>query len=151
AAHKIRVRHQPQDRESAWPDHSAIGARAGRPGHRITRARPNAAIWASARLRPPTLTEVSHGADWARGHSGLMDRRVFVVSFVLGSLAMPRTALTQPARNVHRIGILSSRSTTSEMVGAHPQDPLVNALLRGLRELGYVYGEHFMTEPRGGE
>ena len=37
------------------------------------------------------------------------------------------------------------------MVGAHPQDPLVNALLRGLRELGYVYGEHFMTEPRGGE
>jgi len=80
-----------------------------------------------------------------------MDRRVFIVSFVLGSLAMPRTALSQPARNVHRIGILSSRSTTSEMVGAHPQDPLVNALLRGLRELGYVYGEHFMTEPRGGE
>src|SRR5262245_33810214 len=80
-----------------------------------------------------------------------MDRRVFIVNFVLGSLAMPRTALTQAARNVHRIGILSSRSTTSEMVGAHPQDPLVNALLRGLRELGYVYGEHFMTEPRGGE
>src|SRR5262247_4482918 len=35
AAHKIRVRHQPQDRESAWPDHSAVGARAGRSPHRI--------------------------------------------------------------------------------------------------------------------
>lgn len=37
------------------------------------------------------------------------------------------------------------------MVGSQPKDPLINALLRGLRELGYVYGEHFVTEPRGGE
>jgi putative ABC transport system substrate-binding protein len=28
---------------------------------------------------------------------------------------------------------------------------MVNALLHGLRGLGYVYGEHFVTEPRGGE
>jgi hypothetical protein len=49
-----------------------------------------------------------------------------------------RTALSQPARKVHRIGILSSRSTTSEMVGAQPQDPLINALLRGLREFWSV-------------
>jgi hypothetical protein len=27
---------------------------------------------------------------------------------------------------------------------------VVGALLRGLRELGYVYGKHFVTEPRGG-
>jgi putative ABC transport system substrate-binding protein len=80
-----------------------------------------------------------------------MDRCAFIGSFVLGTLAVPRTALSQPARKVHRIGILSSRSTTSDMVGAQPQDPLINALLRGLRELGYVYGQHFMTEPRGGE
>jgi ABC-type uncharacterized transport system substrate-binding protein len=80
-----------------------------------------------------------------------MDRRAFIASFVLGALAVPRTAPTQPARKAHRIGILSSRSTTAEMVGAQPQDPLINALLRGLRELGYVYGEHFLTEPRGGE
>jgi ABC-type uncharacterized transport system substrate-binding protein len=52
---------------------------------------------------------------------------------------------------IYRIGLLSSRSTTSEMVGPQPQDPLINALLRGLRELGYVYGEHFVTEARGGE
>ena len=37
------------------------------------------------------------------------------------------------------------------MVGPQPRSPFVNALLRRLRELGYVYGEHFVTEPRGGE
>jgi putative ABC transport system substrate-binding protein len=36
------------------------------------------------------------------------------------------------------------------MVGPQPPNPFVSALLRGLRELGYVYGEHFVTEPRGG-
>jgi putative tryptophan/tyrosine transport system substrate-binding protein len=63
----------------------------------------------------------------------------------------PAVARAQPARKVYRIGILSSRSATSEMVGSQPQDPHINALLRGLRELGYVDGEHFVTEPRGGE
>jgi len=37
----------------------------------------------------------------------------------------------------------------SEMVGPTPTSPSQAALLRGLRELGYVYGEHFVTEPRG--
>jgi putative tryptophan/tyrosine transport system substrate-binding protein len=37
------------------------------------------------------------------------------------------------------------------MVGPQPRSRSHNALLRGLRELGYVYGEHFVTEPRGGE
>jgi putative ABC transport system substrate-binding protein len=37
------------------------------------------------------------------------------------------------------------------MVGPKPQNWAVNALLRGLRELGYVYGEHFVTEPLGAE
>jgi ABC-type uncharacterized transport system substrate-binding protein len=37
------------------------------------------------------------------------------------------------------------------VVGPEPQFPAVNALLRRLRELGWVYGEHFVTEPRGGE
>jgi putative ABC transport system substrate-binding protein len=80
-----------------------------------------------------------------------MDRRAFIGSLALGTLAMPRAALGQPTRKVYRIGILGSRSSTSEMIGPQPQDPAVNALLRGLRELGYVYGEHFVTEPRGGE
>ena len=80
-----------------------------------------------------------------------MDRRAFIGSLALGTLAMPRAALAQPVRKVYRIGILGSRSSTSEIIGPQPQDPAVNALLRGLRELGYVYGEHFVTEPRGAE
>ena len=32
-----------------------------------------------------------------------------------------------------------------------PKNAYTNALLRGLRELGYVYGQHFVTEPRGAE
>src|SRR6202035_1896013 len=46
------------------------------------------------------------------------------------------------------IGMLGL-SETSDMVGPQPRAPAHNALLRGLRELGYVYGEQFVTEPRG--
>ena len=80
-----------------------------------------------------------------------MDRRVFICRLALGTLAVPRVAPAQPARKVYRIGILSPSAVTSDMVGLQPQSPYVNALLRGLRELGYVYGEHFVTEPRGAE
>jgi putative ABC transport system substrate-binding protein len=80
-----------------------------------------------------------------------MDRRAFIGSLALGTLGSPRVAHAQPARKVYRIGILSAFTPTSEMVGPQPQSPFVNALLRGLRERGYVYGEHFVTEPRGGE
>src|SRR3989441_9042916 len=85
------------------------------------------------------------------GCDRLMDRRAFIGSLALATLAVPGAALAQPARKVYRIGILSPTSMTSEMVGPQPQSPFVNALLRGLRELGYVYGKHFVTEPRGGE
>src|SRR2546428_7964136 len=80
-----------------------------------------------------------------------MDRRAFIGSLALGTLAAPHVARAQSARKVHRIGILSSTSATSDMVGPQPRSPSVNALLGRLRELGYVYGEHFVTEPRGGE
>ncbi|HEV2057518.1 MAG TPA: ABC transporter substrate-binding protein [Methylomirabilota bacterium] len=80
-----------------------------------------------------------------------MDRRAFIGSLALGTLAVPRAARAQPARKVYRIGILGSFVTTSEMVGPQPQNPSLNALLRGLRELGYVYGEHFVTEVRSAE
>jgi putative ABC transport system substrate-binding protein len=79
-----------------------------------------------------------------------MDRRAFIGRLALGTLAVPRPARAQPARKVHRIGILGL-GVTPEMVGPQPRNPFTNALLRGLRELGYAYGEHFVTEPRGGE
>ena len=80
-----------------------------------------------------------------------MDRCAFIGSLTLGTLAVSRVALGQSARKVYRIGILGPTPTTSDMVGPQPRVPAVKALLRGLRELGYVYGEHFVTEPRGGE
>jgi len=78
-----------------------------------------------------------------------VDRRAFVAGLALGTLAAPHAARAQPARTIYRIGILSL-STTSGLVGPEPRSPSTKALLRGLRELGYVYGEHFVTEPRGG-
>ena len=68
----------------------------------------------------------------------VMDRRAFIGGLAFGTLAAPHVARAQPERKVYRIGILSSRSTTSEMVGPQPQDPLINALLRGLREFWNV-------------
>jgi putative ABC transport system substrate-binding protein len=79
-----------------------------------------------------------------------MDRRVFTGGLALGAFAVPRAARAQPARKVYRIGILGL-GVTADMVGPQPRSPFINALLRGLRELGYVYGEHFVTEPRGAE
>jgi putative ABC transport system substrate-binding protein len=78
-----------------------------------------------------------------------MNRRAFIGG-VVGTLAVPRATPAQPARKVYRIGLLSS-SATSDIAGPQPRSPFVNALLRGLHELGYVYGEHFVTEPRSAE
>jgi putative ABC transport system substrate-binding protein len=80
-----------------------------------------------------------------------MDRRVFIGGLALGALATPRAAFPQSASKVYRIGVLSSRYATAELVGPQPRDPHILALLGGLRELGYVYGQHFVTELRGGE
>ncbi len=49
-----------------------------------------------------------------------MDRRAFIGSLALGTLAMPRAALAQPSRKVYRIGIPASCSSTSDMVGPSP-------------------------------
>ena len=80
-----------------------------------------------------------------------MDRRTFIRSLApaLGPLAVPHVAQAQSTRKVYRIGILSL-GATSDMVGPQPRNPTQGALLRELRELGYVYGEHFVTEVRGG-
>src|SRR5262245_26458802 len=80
-----------------------------------------------------------------------MDRRTFIGNLALGTLVVPRVASAQPARKVYRIGILGLGPPTSDMVGPQPQNAYTAALLRGLSELGYVYGEHFVTEPRGAE
>jgi putative ABC transport system substrate-binding protein len=81
----------------------------------------------------------------------MMDRRAFIGSLALGALARPGDARAQTARGVPRIGILSFAGTAAEITGPDPSRPPIKALLSGLRELGYVYGRDFVTEPRAGE
>ena len=80
-----------------------------------------------------------------------MNQRAFIGSLAIGILPMPHIARAQLARKVYRIGILSSMDTTSEMTGPQPRSRITSGLLHGLRELGYVYGEHYVTEPRGSD
>ncbi len=80
-----------------------------------------------------------------------MERRVFLGTLTVGLLAAPLAAEAQPAGKVWRIGVLGYAPTTADMVGPDPKNEFTQALLRGLRELGYVYGQHFVTEPRGAE
>jgi ABC-type uncharacterized transport system substrate-binding protein len=80
-----------------------------------------------------------------------MNRRAFIGGLALEALAGLDVARAQPARKVYRIGYLGSSGTTSAVQGPEPQSLGIRSLLRGLRELGWVYGEHFVTEPRSGE
>jgi hypothetical protein len=69
-----------------------------------------------------------------------MDRRAFFGS-VAALATMSRVAWAQPSRTVYRLGIVS--------LGATPNvsGPSARALLQGLKDLGYVYGSDFVTEP----
>jgi len=78
----------------------------------------------------------------------VIDRRGFLVG--LAALATARAAGAQPTRKVHRIGILGMGATEG-MAGPQPRSPSALALLRGMREQSYVYGEHFVTEVRGAD
>jgi ABC-type uncharacterized transport system substrate-binding protein len=91
-----------------------------------------------------------------RGESGprgprdrVMDRRTFLGA--LGLLAVPLAAEGQPVGKVWRIGVIGFAPPTADMVGPDPPYAYIKALLDGLRERGYVYGQHFVTEPRGAE
>ena len=81
----------------------------------------------------------------------MIDRRTLLAApIALAALAASRAAGAQPARKVYRIGLLGL-GPTADHAGPQPLSSRTNAFLRGLRELGYVYGENFVTEPRGGE
>jgi putative ABC transport system substrate-binding protein len=82
----------------------------------------------------------------------MMGRRAFLAGLACGGLSGPGVVRGQAGRNLYRIGILgTSIHTAAELAGPQPKSPFIGALLRGLRELGYVYGEHFVTEIRSAE
>ena len=80
----------------------------------------------------------------------MIKRRAFI-SGAAAVLAAPFVAEAQPAGKVWRIGVIGFAPTTGDMVGPDPPYAYIKALLDGLRERGYVYGQHFVTEPRGAE
>ncbi|MCG2631075.1 ABC transporter substrate-binding protein [Bradyrhizobium sp. WYCCWR 13023] len=59
------------------------------------------------------------------------------------------SARAQNSRKVARIGIVSIGGLTADMSGPLPNNRTVRAFLRGMAELGYVFGRDFVTEPRG--
>jgi ABC-type uncharacterized transport system substrate-binding protein len=74
-----------------------------------------------------------------------MERRTFIN---LAALLVPRLARAQPTAKPYRIGVLGLRET-ADIDGPTPRSPSTRALLRGLNELGYIYGTDFVTESRG--
>ena len=79
-----------------------------------------------------------------------MDRRGFLAGSVT-LLATPLTGEAKQTRRVWRVGMLYGASPASDMVGPNPNSRSARALLQGLRELGYVYGQNLVTEPRSAE
>jgi putative ABC transport system substrate-binding protein len=77
-----------------------------------------------------------------------MQRRTAVGAGALWLVS--RTGYAQPARKVYRVGIIGYRAT-AELAGPEPRSPQTAAFMRGMRERGYVYGEHFVTEARGAD
>ena len=72
-----------------------------------------------------------------------MDRRVFLSTLGGGLLAAPLAARAQQAAKVYRIGRLSLSA-----FDARPGHETSDAVLDGLRELGYVEGRDFLLERR---
>jgi putative ABC transport system substrate-binding protein len=70
----------------------------------------------------------------------MIDRRAFIVGAV-ASLATPLAAGAQPAGKAARIGRLSPLSAETDV-------PNLAAFRKGLRELGWIEGQHFTIESR---
>ena len=76
----------------------------------------------------------------------MMDRRAFIRLAALGLCSAPVAAEAQPAGKVFRIGVLGTVPPT-----ASEGSRLLDALLQGLRELGYIEGQNIVIERRYSE
>ena len=73
-----------------------------------------------------------------------MDRRTFIGGFAGALLAAPLAARAQQAGKVYRVGILES-------IPAAQNTANLDALRKGLRELGYVEGQNLIIEYRSAD
>src|SRR5262245_46761061 len=76
------------------------------------------------------------------GRHQAVKRRELITMLGGAAAAWPLAAHAQQSGKIARIGIVSVGVTSSDMVGPKPNHPATQAFLRGLHELGYVYGEH---------
>jgi putative tryptophan/tyrosine transport system substrate-binding protein len=79
----------------------------------------------------------------------MLQRRTFMGVIGGAALAWPASTRAQATHKMARIGIVSIGSPTADMTGALPRNSSVRAFLRGMAELGYVFGRDFVSEPRG--
>ena len=75
----------------------------------------------------------------------MTDRRRFVGSIAVGLLAVPMSARAQQPAKIPRVGYVSGTGSATE------QGPYVEAIRRGLRDLGQIEGRTFSIEYRGAE
>ena len=66
-------------------------------------------------------------------------------------LAVPNAVGAQSVRKLHRVGIFTIGGTIADLSGPQPRDSYAGALVRGLNELGYVYGDQFTTVVRSAD
>jgi len=62
--------------------------------------------------------------------------------------ALPWAAMAQKRGTIYRIGIVGL-SPTSEIEGAQPRSPQTAMFLRAMSQMGYTYGEHYVTLAHG--
>jgi putative tryptophan/tyrosine transport system substrate-binding protein len=72
-------------------------------------------------------------------------RKIFCVTLSALLFALCSTTEAQPAGKIPRIGYISGTYNPSN------PGPYVEALRRGMRELGYTEGKNFIVEYRGAE
>ena len=78
-----------------------------------------------------------------------MNRRdAFLASFAVVVSSAPLGASAQNARKVYHIATLGFGAGDADLSGLRPKDKSIIAFQGGMRDLGYRYGEHFVTESR---
>ena len=80
-----------------------------------------------------------------------MRRRDFITLLGGAAAAWPLAASAQQGSRVYRVGWLFSAVPLRDMGGSDPVDPVSNAFVRGLRDLGYIEGQNLVLERRSAE
>jgi putative tryptophan/tyrosine transport system substrate-binding protein len=77
-------------------------------------------------------------------------RRQFIL-MLGGAAACPFASRAQQTNKVYRVGWLFSAVPLKDMSGSDPVDPVSNAFVHGLRDLGYIEGQNLILERRSAE